>query len=518
MTGPEDSPSWHPGRAPWFVWVLTAAFMLVVTLWASLTLSLRAPDEMAHLSTVYRLSVTPSWPDPGSAVMPGAVVAAGDETSLPQSERSSFNELAASHPEDSERGDQMTQHPPLYYAIMAAALNIPGVKDLPWGQALFLLRALGAVFAAPLIWLSWNSAALLTRSRRVAAVAVAVPFAVPQVAQNFGTLTNDSAAILASWIVTWLSIRVWTGDRRPRVLLGLGVAFGLSALTKGTALPLGLLVALVLLLGPGTATWRRRIVDLAWPMAVAFLVGGWWWLRNLVLYGTLQPDGMGSFTNFPEWEAGESPSVTYYISEVWRVTVTSFWGWFGRVNAPLPEPLVELLTILCATVLVVGGLRFRRNIPTFLVLISPVVATAIIFIRSSWAAYLERTEPGGLHGRYFFTMLLILIVISALAAAALVREPGPRKALAVTVVAGTAMMIPTSFVVAIVGLWGDFSLTSFDEAARTWVLASPLPSEVDAGQLIAIALTTAAGLVGALRFALSSAPAHSSAAAIASAR
>lgn len=518
MTGADPSPSWRPGRAPWFVWVLTAAFMLVVTLWASLTLSLRAPDEMAHLSTVYRLSEAPSWPDPGTAVMPGAVVAAGDETSLPQGERSSFNELAAAHPEDSDRGDQMTQHPPLYYAVMAAALNIPGVKDLPWGQALFLLRALGALFAAPLIWLSWNSAALLTRSRRVAAVAAVLPFAVPQVAQNFGTLTNDSAAILASWVVTWISIRVWAGDRRTRVLLALGAAFGAAALTKGTALPLGLLVVLVLLLGPGTAPWRRRILDLMWPMAVAFVIGGWWWLRNLVLFDTLQPDGMGPFTDFAKWQPGESPSLAYYISEVWRVTITSFWGWFGRVNAPLPEPLVEILTVLCVTVLVVGGLRFRRNIPTFLVFISPVVATAILFVRSSWAAYLERTEPGGLHGRYFFTMLLILIALCALAAVSLVRDKAPRRALAITVVTGTAMMIATGVVVAIVGLWGDFELASFGEAARTWVLASPLPSELDAAQLIAIALTTVTGLAGALRFALSSAPAQSSAAAIASAR
>ena len=110
----------------------------------------------------------------------------------------------------------MTQHPPLYYILAGGVLAAPGVKDLVWDQSLLLVRLLGALFAAPLVWLSWNGIATLTRSRRFGAVAAFVPFGVPEIAQTMGVTTNDSLVILMAWLTTWVAIKVFVGDRRPR--------------------------------------------------------------------------------------------------------------------------------------------------------------------------------------------------------------------------------------------------------------------------------------------------------------
>ena len=133
----------------------------------------------------------------------------------------------------------------------------------------------------------------------------------------------------------------------------------------------------------------------------------------------------------PGWPAGKGPELGHYIDELWFTTPTTFWGWFGRVNVPLPEPLVDVLTISCLLLLAVGLFRRRATIRTVLVFASPVVLTAVLFLRVSWGAYVDTTVVRGLHGRYFFTVVLALIVLAAIAVANVVERPGPRRVLGI---------------------------------------------------------------------------------------
>ncbi len=101
------------------------------------------------------------------------------------------------------------------------------------------------------------------------------------------TAFNNDAAItfLGAAIITQLFVRRQQAPS-PRFALGLGVLLGLAAVTKVSGLvflPLTGLALFVIHLRRGfrPTFWRESAVILA----VALLVGGWWYARNGLLYG-----------------------------------------------------------------------------------------------------------------------------------------------------------------------------------------------------------------------------------------
>ncbi|WP_344060927.1 DUF2142 domain-containing protein [Microbacterium pumilum] len=425
-------------RTPISVWVLTAAFVLLCATWSILTPQLLAPDESAHFSSALRMSQGFDWPDPGEALRPEFVQQLGGERAIPHDERSTIGELREQFPGASDTLDQMTQHPPPYYMIAGGLIAALGGDDLRWDVALLSMRLLGAILAAPLIWLTWNTIRRFTRSERMATVAAMVPFAVPGLAQMLGVANNDTPAILMGSVVIWLAVRVLTGDRRLLTLIGLAAAFGLAGLAKGTLISLAPLVVLVLFFGRGRpAQLGPRIWQTVWPLLIAFVFGQWWWLRNLALFGTLQP--YGYTLSDKQWPAGQGPSLPDYVEEVWRVTATSFWGWFGRVNAPLPQILVDVLTVTCLLVVLVGIFRRRERIVDALIVASPIAVSLLLLFRVSWATYADTSEFRGLHGRYFYPVIVALVALGALGASNIVREAAARVAF------GRAIVIVSTF-------------------------------------------------------------------------
>lgn len=502
ITPSTRSDVWTPGRAPASIWILTAAMVLLCAVWSLLTPQFLAPDESAHFATTVRVSEGFSWPDPTTARFPAAVEAAQAEARTPHSERSTLADLAAAHPGPGERVDQMTQHPPLYYLLTGAIMGAPGVKDLVWDQSMLAVRLLGALLAAPLVWLSWNGVATLLRSRRMGLVAAAATFVVPQLPQTLGVTTNDSLAILMAWVVTWLAVKVMCGDRRLLTVIALGVAFGVGCLVKGTVLPLGALLVLAPLFGDRLPSrWLRRFADVGIALGTALIVGGWWWIRNLVLFRTLQPNGMVEEPG--TWPPGTGPSIGHYIDEFWRTTPTTFWGWFGRVNVPLPNLLVDVLTVTCLLLVVVGLARRGPRLVHSVILLVPVVLSALLFVRTSWLAYTEMTEVRGLHGRYFFTVLLALIALAAIAAANVVRAQNSRVALAVAVHVAAAMLTLGGLGVAFLGFYADNEYGRWRDGLATWLgQYSPIPSAAVVVVLIALVITLAGGLVWGARSAV----------------
>ena len=465
--------------APRVIWVLTAAMMLLTATWSLLTPQFLAPDESAHFASSVRLSEGFSWPDPATARFPASVEAAGEEARVPHSHRSTLSDLDRAHPGEGDRFDQMTQHPPLYYILTGGALATPGVGELVWDQAMLIARLVGALLAAPLVWLTWNTVTSLTKSSRMGTVAAFSIFAVPQLPQTMGVVTNDSLAILAAWATTWLAVKILCGDRRWPQIVGLGVAFGFGCLVKGTVLPLGILLLLVLLLGAGGEKWSRRLAQTAVALAVAFVTGGWWWARNVLLFGTLQPDGLVQDPGAPP---ANGPSVGHYIDEVWSTTPTTFWGWFGRVNVPLPELLVDVLTISCALVVIVGTFRSRETLRSSAVLAAPVILATVLFVRTSWVAYEDTGAVRGLHGRYFFPVLLAIVAIAAIAAANIMVTRSARRAFGHAVVGGAAALTITGLGVAFLGFYAGNAYGNWRVGLDVWLHSySPVPSVVTLG-------------------------------------
>lgn len=416
---------------------LTVAFVAVCAAWAVLTPVFTVPDEPAHLNSALRLTEGFSWPAPGEARMAPEVLAARDEGELPADERSTLGELAERN--EASGVDQMTQHPPLYYGLAAGVLAAADTDDTRADLTLLVLRLAGLVFAVPLPFLVWNATRRLTGSPRAGVVGAACLLAVPQLAQVLGGVSNDGLTIVLCSAVTWLAVRWMTGDTRRRVLVGLGLTLGLALLTKGTALPFVVFVALVLSVWPRDASLARRALTTVGTLALAFLVGGWWWLRNLLRFGDVQPSGLAGTRPTKPWEPGTGPDPVQYLDLFWSRVSVRFWGEFGLLDHPLPEVLTDTLSVLSvAVILGYAYTRHPRRLQTVVLSVLPVVVV-LMLLANTWRHFVRTQLTAGMQGRYLFVAIVALIAVSAVAWMRCVPAHGHRRA-GVVVVLGAAFL------------------------------------------------------------------------------
>lgn len=162
--------------------------------------------------------------------------------------------------------------PPLYYALSA-----PGYCLL--GTAAPVLLSLLAVLAT--VWLTWRLVREVA-SGELALAAAATVALWPQVQFLGSRVNNDSLANALAACVLWRLVRTLVHGPSAREGQWVGLGLGLALLTKQTALVLVPLVVLAPLL---TRQWRAAGVQVAWSLGVALALAGWWFGRNLAVYG-----------------------------------------------------------------------------------------------------------------------------------------------------------------------------------------------------------------------------------------
>lgn len=462
--------------------LVVAVFALVLGLWAVLVPPFQAPDEKAHFDTALHLAIGDAWVGPGdqrflNAVQAAAGQAAAGTDSLPAASRATVQELRAAHPGiDPGAVDQMTQHPPTAYLLQAAVLRTVGFEHLRWDHALLVLRLFDALVVLPLPVLAWAAVRRLTRSPRAAVVGAAAVLAVPELASIAASVTNDALTMSLGGLVTAVLVLALTGDRRPRVLLSLGITLGLLVITKGTGLPAVPVVALALLLGPGAPAWGRRLVETAGVLLLAGAVGGWWWVRNLVVYRTLQPDGYAAIRPPQSFPAGQGPDALTFVDVSWGTVIRTFWGSFGSNAFASMSPWL-LVPLTLVAVGVVAVLAFRRGPARRTAALLAVFPVLLLAAQTSTSVhgYLTTTMVVGTQGRYLFPAVLALIVLSALAWRRLTGRTRLRRLLPVGLVVGMIVLAAVGLATArgrlVPGagyaVWSDASLG----ATATGVLA-----------------------------------------------
>ncbi|GAA4719437.1 hypothetical protein GCM10023216_05090 [Isoptericola chiayiensis] len=499
--------------------LLTLAVALWSVAWAVLTPGFRAPDEQNHLNSAIRLAYGGGWPAPGDAHFAPVIDQAVAESTYPSDLPGRFNDRpqwpqfveltpvptadrihidvgnALPAPGTSATVDQMTQHPPAYYALGAAALRATGTADAQWDVALLALRLLDVALFAATVPLAASTTRRLTGSRSAALLAAPFPMLIPQVGHIMGAANNDALVVLTGAGVTYLAARVVTGDLRWRVVVGLGLVLGVGLLTKVMlAFAIPVVVAAYLLAPPGPTAVQR-----AWrafvALAVAFVVGGWWWARNWLVDGAVQPVGLprdyASMAQVPGSEV---------LPESIGRTAQAFFGNLGWLEIRMHGTLVALASTLLvvavlAAVVLPGARRGAFTIALLpLALAAGVVANAV----SRWA---ETGVLVALQGRYIFGGLTALAALFAIALWQAARRREHRTAVVVpvlTALAGAA---------AVAGLaWGfaAFYRAPGDSAAQAWerwVAWSPLDEAVIAAVLVVVALGLLAGVVAAWRWA-----------------
>jgi len=178
-----------------------------------------------------------------------------------------------------------------------------------------------------------------------------------------GTVSNDNMVTTLSTLTLLGLIYLVQGEESKRTLFGLGSVLGLAILSKLSALALLPLVFLVL----AFVAWRRRYwtLLLRWASIVfgmAVLVAGWWYLRNLILYGDLM--GLQTFMETSGWYRSQSPSIQEVLHSLQPVEL-SFWATFGLGHVLADEVVYDILKLLARLAgvgLVILGIRqFSRD-------------------------------------------------------------------------------------------------------------------------------------------------------------
>lgn len=484
---------------------------LVAAAWAVVTPGFRAPDETQHVNSVVRLAHGGGWPAPGEAYVSTGLAEAerqaarGADIPGRYVDRPNSPQLVDVDPvPDGRRAhldgdaptplvDQMTQHPPLYYALGAAVLRVTGLADARWDVSLLALRLLDVALLAPLAPLAAAATRRLTGSRAAALAAATFPLLVPQAAHILGSVTNDALVTLSGAVVTYLCVRVLTGDLSFRTAALLGVVEGVGLLTKvmpGFALPTIVLSYLVARAAvatrfPGLAARAGRALV---ALTVAFAVGGWWWARNLLVHGQVQPVGLP-----PRLPDEEPLGLGHYLPTAWRMLTQSFWGNFGWLELRVSPVVVLVATWLLVAVCVaaLASREHRRPVATLLLL--PFLL-ALFVLLNGWSFYQQHGWIAAVQGRYLFMGLAALAVAFAVGLQTVMRHR-PRAldlAAPVVVTAGVAVAA-AGLAFAFAGMYRGPG-ESLGTAAARWVAWSPL-NGVQAGLLLLVVAATASGAV-----------------------
>lgn len=333
--------------------VFAALFALNVPKW-------NAPDEPAHFTYVRHLATTGTFP----VLEPGDY----DQEYLAKLTTAQFPD---SLPIDKLRYE--SHQPPLYYLLGAGLYRL--VDGMTLRLQVLALRGLSILFGALFILAVYALArATLVQRPLVALGAAAFVAGVPMQLAISAAVENDSL----SELVLTLSLLVLVGGLRwgfgrSRCLL-LGLLLGLSLLTKMTiygALPLalvalwlrwrherlggdapefapGAVVALVQARPIAVGAFLRQLTLI---YGVALVVSSWWFVRNALTYGWMDPLIQNRHVTVV---IGQPRTAYTWAAAEYLVTTTfqSFWAQFGWMGVLVDRRLYQALLALT----VVAGL------------------------------------------------------------------------------------------------------------------------------------------------------------------
>lgn len=512
-------------RVPLTVWVITALHLGLLLSYSFVYPTWTGYDEAQHVDMVVGLEHGDGWPGPGQRIIAKGVAATSDAfdrgpyadfflsggkkrgspsfaeiTPTPRADRRSFEQLGGDAPvTDGRLSNQMVQHPPLIYAIGAVVLKvIPGSSGWPYDVSVWVLRLLAIAVVAPLPVLCWAAARRFGLQAPLAVAAAVLPLAVPGFTRVGATFNNDGILALSTGALTVLLAGVTQGDMRRRTAAWAGFWLAIALLSKAFALALPVVVVAAYLVG-GRRTGRRLPwVPALLAVGLGSVLGGWWWVRNVILYGAVEPNGWG--TDPPRREPLLLPKS--FFTWFWyyaRTIVDRFWGGLGVFEPPTLSPVA----VIVATVVVVAAFvaLFRRRPVTIpwaaLTLLLPLAFSYLMVGERSYAEYRHYTRGIAVQGRYLYLGLVGVAVVTVAGLKRLL--PGRERLLPVAMLVGALAMQLTALLAICTYYWLPRGV-AFTPARIGGILAaigrwSPFPVGVTLAPIAATAGLAVAALV-----------------------
>ena len=289
--------------------------------------------------------------------------------------------------DDASGAHQEVAQPPLYYAVAALVSGLAPDDDLPelmWHNPNFGYQAGGAVndnknmlihtarerfpwhgavlairlarfvslaFGLLTVLAAWGLGRETFPQRPMLALTVAATVAfIPQFLFISSVVSNDSAAAALSTTALWAIARAINRGVTTRRSLIIGLLIGLAALTKTSTLLL-LPLAAATLFAIRHSSMRPFVHSLCAILCSASAVGGWWYLRNTLLYS--DPFGFRVHADTP-WGRPTPASISTLVAEMPRL-YRSFWGAFGWGHVELPAWVYLSLGVILLLSLVGWG-------------------------------------------------------------------------------------------------------------------------------------------------------------------
>ena len=388
-------------------WLILAAYVVLATTYSVVTPVFEGPDEFLHAGVVHYITETGQVP----VQQPGVRTAWDQEGSQPPL----YYALAAALTVPLDTSDFESVHrrnPHGKYGLpfdrdnKNIALHNPQAERFPWRGAVLsvhLVRFMSVAFGAGTVALTYTLARTHWPDQQsVALLAMALVAFNPMFLFVSGTVSNDNLLVMLSTAALVLMVAVLRGGLTTLRAGALALTLALAALTKLSGLTLLPVAALVLAIhARHRADWRRALLAGAGIVAALLAVTGWWFARNLRLYGELT----GLQTMIAIAGLREDATLAAVASE-WPGFWRGYWAYFGS-SSILAEPIVyHLFTVLSLAALagfVAWAAReaYRRRWATLLipgVLALQAAVTFAALVRWSLLTY-------GSQGRLMFPVI-----------------------------------------------------------------------------------------------------------------
>jgi 4-amino-4-deoxy-L-arabinose transferase-like glycosyltransferase len=470
------------------LWLITALFAALLVWWATITPPTFGPDEYKHVDLVRGVATHWRYPAFDERRVSHQMLEAlrtvpfdGHLTkaeAVPRGDRPSLRDFGNDAP--TARRNHIAAHPPAFYFTLAApyALLRPMLAGLSFDWTFLALRFLSLAILLPVPAMTFSIARRVGLGDALATTAALLPLAVPNFVFVSATVNNDALLVTLATAATLLLVRVATGDTTRRTAALLGVAIGLALLTKLFAWVLIPAALVAYAMGPD----RHRRNRLATTGVLAFVAGGWWFVRNVVVYRHVQP----TIGLHPDAPASFHPSIGEWAREFVPMFLTSFWARFG--NAAGEARLVSIIgwvLLLGAVVAALVAARRALPRPRAGVVVVPFLALVGFIAVGSYASYARTDAFGAMKGRYLDAAIAPLMVLVAAGIGVVVRKR--ERLVPLGVLAAIVIVHAWSFVVVLSHYWGPqhASVATRVGAVMAW---SPLPTDVLVAVWVAIAV------------------------------
>jgi hypothetical protein len=329
-------------------------------------------------------------------------------------------------------------HPPAYYALVAVPLRLGSATGHPVAgvQAARLLSV--GLSAVGLVALAWVVLQLVPGRPALAVAAAGLAGLLPSFVSISARVYNDSLAFLTTTLVVAAAVAFVVRGPSAVRLAGVAAAAGLAALTRASGLLAVAVAGLAVLVGVWRAGDGRVVRRLGRAVLWAGVVGlvvvavaGWFYLRNLRLYGDLT----GSAALLERFGRVPGGSVVGLLTEpsFWRAQQERLWRL--EPDAVRPGPIARQLWLLglvpLVGLLLAGGgwlaARVRGAGGRLDAGRAVAVGLCLLLLGLLQLSVVQLVSDGHMvHARYLFPGLVTVGLLAAVGLAAL---PGGRRGL-----------------------------------------------------------------------------------------